>query len=124
MLFYLTVIFCCQLIGELLVVASGLSVPGPVIGMILLFIGLLVRGSIPDDLAPVADSLLTHLSLLFVPAGVGIMLHARLLASELIPITVSLVASTILTIGATGILMAWLGPRNARKQATNNGGDF
>lgn len=123
MLVYLTVIFCCQLIGELLVVASGLSVPGPVIGMLLLFIGLLVSGSIPDDLAPVAESLLTHLSLLFVPAGVGIMLHARLLANELVPITVALVVSTILTIGATGFLMAWLGPRDVTKQATGNRGD-
>jgi holin-like protein len=123
MLFYITLIFFCQLIGEMLVAATDLSVPGPVIGMLLLFTGLLFHGSIPDDLATVADSLLTHLSLLFVPAGVGILLHSRLLANELIPITVSLVVSTILTIGVTGILMAWLGLRFAGNPETADGGN-
>ena len=73
MLFFLTLIFCCQLAGELLVAAAGLAVPGPVIGMLLLFVGLLVHGSVPENLASVGDSLLTHLSLLFIPAGVGIL---------------------------------------------------
>jgi len=123
MLFYLTLIFCCQLIGELLIAASGLPVPGPVVGMALLFIGLLARGSIPDDLGAVADTLLTHLSLLFVPAGVGVMLHARLIGSELVPISVSLVASTILTIAVTGISMAWLGRRSVPKQDNNHRGE-
>ncbi len=123
MLFFLTLIFCCQLVGELLVVATGLAVPGPVIGMLLLFSGLLVHGSVPDDLASVADSLLTHLSLLFVPAGVGILLHARLLADELLPLTVSLVVSTILTIGVTGVFMAWLGRHSAKTPGTIDDGD-
>ncbi len=123
MLFYLTLIFCCQLLGELLTAASGLPVPGPVVGMALLFSGLLVRGSIPDDLHTVADTLLTHLSLLFVPAGVGVMLHARLIGSELVPISVSLVASTVLTIAVTGISMAWLGRRSVPEQDKEHSGE-
>jgi putative effector of murein hydrolase LrgA (UPF0299 family) len=47
MLGYLTLIFCCQLLGELVVTALGLPVPGPVLGMALLFAGLLAYGSIP-----------------------------------------------------------------------------
>ncbi len=113
MLIYLTLIFCCQLIGELLVTATGLPVPGPVVGMVLLFVGLLVHGALPKDLGAVADALITHLSLLFVPAGVGIMVHAQLIGDELLPISVALVASTLLTIAVTGGLMAWLGPREA-----------
>ena len=123
MLFFLTLIFCCQLAGELLVAATGLVIPGPVVGMALLFVGLLLRGSIPPDLSSVADLLLTHLSLLFVPAGVGILLHARLVANELLPITVSLVVSTILTIGVTGLLMAWLGPRFANARDADDAGE-
>ncbi len=114
MLFYLTLIFCCQLIGELFIAASGLPVPGPVVGMALLFIGLMVRGSIPEHLGALADTLLAHLSLLFVPAGVGVMLHARLIGSELVPISVALVVSTILTVAVTGLTMAWLGPHRVR----------
>jgi holin-like protein len=71
----------------------------------------------------VADSLLTHLSLLFVPAGVGVMLHASLIGSELVPISVSLVASTILTIAVTGISMAWLGRRPAPEQDNEHPGE-
>lgn len=110
MLFYLTLIFCCQLAGELFIAATGLPVPGPVIGMALLFVGLLIRGSIPPDLGKVADTLITSLSLLFVPAGVGVMLHARLIGNELLPISAALVGSTLLTIAVTALVMAWLRP--------------
>lgn len=106
MLGYLTLILSCQLTGEAFVVWSGLPVPGPVIGMVLLFTGLVVKGSIPDDLARVGDTLLTHLSLLFVPAGVGVMLHAGMLGAQWVPISVALVASTILTIAVTAAAMA------------------
>lgn len=123
MLFFLTLIFCCQLAGELLVAASGLAVPGPVIGMLLLFVGLLVRGSVPEDLASVGDSLLTHLSLLFIPAGVGILLHARQLVEELLPITVSLILSTILTIAVTGVLMSRLGKQEPQQREHRDGGN-
>ena len=116
MLTYLTLIFVCQLIGELLVLATGLPVPGPVIGMALLFVALLVRGGVPKDLGGVADALVGNLSLLFVPAGVGVMLHVRLIGDELAPITLALVVSTVLAIGVTGALMAWLGPRTGRRR--------
>jgi putative effector of murein hydrolase LrgA (UPF0299 family) len=108
MLGYLSLIFCCQLAGELLVAATGLPLPGPVIGMVILFTGLLAKGSLPQDLAAVGDALLTNLSLLFVPAGVGVMLHGSLLGRDWLPITVALLGSTALTIIVTGMLMARL----------------
>ncbi len=108
MLFYLTLIFCCELIGELVAVLLDLPIPGPVIGMALLFVGLLIRGAAPRPLEQVADGLLRHLSLLFVPAGVGVMMHAELIAHELLPITIALVVSTLLTIAVTALLMSRL----------------
>lgn len=111
MLFHLTLIFVCQLAGELVVATTGLPVPGPVIGMALLFAGLLARGSLPEGLAAAADGLLSHLSLLFVPAGVGVMLHARLIGTELLPISAALVVSTVATIAVTAAAMTWLGKR-------------
>lgn len=113
MLEYLTLIFGCQLAGELIVAATGLPMPGPVCGMALLFAGLVIRGAIPADLARVGDALLGHLSLLFVPAGVGVMLHARLMARDWLPIVAALVLSTGLTIAVTAALMVWLGRRAA-----------
>lgn len=111
MLAYLTLIFACQLVGELLAVATGWPIPGPVIGMALLFAGLLARGNLPAGLGGVADGLLGSLSLLFVPAGVGVMQHVGLIGSELLPISVALVVSTVVAVGVTGVVMAWLSPR-------------
>jgi holin-like protein len=108
MLAYLTVIFACQLLGELLISATGLPVPGPVCGMAILFAGLLVRGSIPADLASVGSALLDNLTLLFIPAGVGVMLHAPLIGRDWLAISVSLVVSTALTIAVTALVMTWL----------------
>lgn len=101
----LTLIFACQLVGELLVGAFGLPVPGPVCGMAILFAGLSARGAIGEELARVGDALLSNLSLLFVPAGVGVMAHAGLLGRDLAPISVALVASTLIGIVVTGLAM-------------------
>lgn len=108
MLGYLTLIFCCQLIGELLATATGLPVPGPVCGMLILLAGLMVHDSIPADLAGVSSGLLDNLSLLFIPAGVGVMLHANLLARDWLPLSVALIVSTGLTIAVTAMTMTWL----------------
>lgn len=112
MLGFFALLLVCQLAGEVLVVASGLPVPGPVAGMVLLFAGLMMRGGIPAGLAEASDGLLAHLSLLFVPAGVGVMLHANLIAAELVPIAVSLIASTVLTIAVTAFVMHLLSRGN------------
>ncbi|MEL6505443.1 MAG: CidA/LrgA family protein [Pseudomonadota bacterium] len=108
MLNYLTLIFCCQLAGETLARSLGLPVPGPVVGMVLLFLFLAIKGHVPDDLGRVGDGLLKHLSLLFVPAGVGVMLHFRLIGDDWLPIALALVVSTVVTIIVTAWLMAKL----------------
>ena len=114
MLNALTLILCCQLVGELVITALPLPVPGPVIGMVLLFTILLVRGSVPDSVGKLADGLLAHLSLLFVPAGVGVMLHFRLLGDDWLPIAVALLVSSVATVIVTALMMSWLGRRTGR----------
>jgi holin-like protein len=100
-----TLLLVYQLIGEVLVLATGLPVPGPVIGMLLLFVTLLARGAAPAWLRDTCQGLLSHLSLLFVPAGVGVLLHFQRLGAEWLPIVVALVASTVITIGVTALVM-------------------
>lgn len=116
MLDFITVVFGCQLAGEVIVATTGLPVPGPVVGMAILLAGLLVRGSVPRDLGLVCDTLLGNLSLLFVPAGVGVMLHARLLAREWLPISVALLASTLAGIAVTGLVMQRLTTAASRRK--------
>ena len=117
MLNYLTLIFACQLAGELAARATHLPVPGPVIGMVILFCFLLARGSVPEKLGETAGFLLNHLSLLFVPAGVGVMLHFSLLGADWLPIGAALIGSTVLTIAVTALTMAWLGRSERNSEA-------
>jgi holin-like protein len=105
---FITLLLLCQLVGEIFVVWSGLPVPGPVVGMALLFTGLVIHGDVAEGLGRVVEGLLSHLSLLFVPAGVGVMLHIAMLREEWLAISVALVLSTILTIAVTGLLMVGL----------------
>ena len=105
---YIALLLSCQLFGEISVVWSGLPVPGPVVGMVLLFVGLVLHGGVTDGLGRLVDGLLSHLSLLFVPAGVGVMLHITMLREEWQAISVALVLSTVLTIAVTGLLMTVL----------------
>lgn len=113
---FIALLLFCQLTGEVFVVSSGLPVPGPVVGMVLLLLGLVLRGSVPQDLGRVVDGLLSHLSLLFVPAGVGVTLHIAMLREEWLAISLALLSSTLLTIAATGWVMAVLIRRVERRR--------
>ena len=104
----LTLLLIYQLIGEVLVLMLDLPIPGPVIGMLLLLVSLLSYGGLLDKVSDGADALLGHLSLLFVPAGVGVMVHFHLLAEQGISIVITLLASTLLTLALTALLLQWL----------------
>ena len=113
MLEYFTLILVCQLIGEFAVTMIDIPFPGPVVGMVLLFLFLLLRGKVPEQLAHVSSALLNNLSLLFVPAGVGVMAHFELLTADIWPLSVALVASTLLTVVVTAVVMVWLNKRSS-----------
>ncbi len=105
----LATLLSCQLAGEVLARALHLPVPGPVIGMALLFAGLLLRGrEAPPALQTSADALLGNLGLLFVPAGVGVVLYLPLLARDWAPLSLGVLAGTLAAIAFTGRLAQWL----------------
>lgn len=116
----ITLLLGCQLLGEVLVRLTGVPIPGPVVGMALLFLGLVIRGLIyrtqaPDSVREGAGAILRHLSLLFVPAGVGVMAHLPRLADEWAPVTAALIVSTLVTIVVTGVIMQALLRRGTRR---------
>ena len=100
-----------QCAGEVASRLLGLPVPGPVVGMLLLFIALRVRKRIPDPIGAAADALAKHLSLLFVPAGVGVMMYFGRLAGEWLPIALALLVSTVAAIAAAALTFAALARR-------------
>ena len=95
----------CQFVGEVLARLLNWPVPGPVLGMMLLFAFLLARGAIPKGLRTASEGLLRYLALLYVPAGVGLMVHFRLIADDWIAILSALVASSVLTIIVTALFL-------------------
>jgi holin-like protein len=105
-----------QCLGEALVRLAGLPIPGPVAGLALLFAVLLLLSEVPNALAAAAEGLARHLSLLFVPAGVGVMAYLGRIADEWLPIVVALFVSTLLAIAATALTFAWLVRRSQRQQ--------
>ena len=106
----LSLILLCQLIGEVAVRALGVPVPGPVVGLVLLLLLLLARDRYPalargplgnDGVESASRGMLANLSLLFIPAGVGVVHKLDLLAEHGIAILVILALSVIVTLLAT-----------------------
>jgi putative effector of murein hydrolase LrgA (UPF0299 family) len=105
----LTWLLACQLAGEVLVRLTDAPVPGPVVGMVLLFALLRVRRTGEDaSVVRAADGLLRHLQLLFVPAGVGIVVYLATIRHDALPIAVALVgswATGLAVVGWTTVLL-------------------
>lgn len=97
-----------QLLGEALVRTLGLPVPGPVLGLALLLPLLAWRPAVLAMVRPTAQTLLQHLSLLFVPAGVGVMLHLNRIGEEALAIGVALVLSTWVGLVVAALTLQWL----------------
>ena len=120
MLAALTWLLLYQLTGEILVHVLDIPVPGPVIGMALLFLTLVIRGyserPIPRALQQTANTLLQHLSLLFVPAGTGVMLYLQLIMDEWLPISVALIISTIGGMTVTALILRALTRQKSEAQ--------
>jgi holin-like protein len=100
-----------QLAGEIIARLTGLPLPGPVLGMVLLVIAMSLRPALARKLGSLVDGLLANLGLLFVPAGVGVSLHLGLLRAEWLPILVALIGSTIAGIVVTALVYDALSPQ-------------
>lgn len=100
-----------QLGGELLARVLGLPIPGPVIGMTFLFLTLLARGQVSHDTRTNVGAFLQHMSLFFVPAGVGVMVHVQRVANEWLPIVVALVVSTFAGMAVAAWVIRAMSPK-------------
>jgi holin-like protein len=103
-----TLILVCQIAGEAFVRGLGLPVPGPVVGMLLLFVLMRLRLPLPPGVAEVSDVLLKYLALLFVPAGVGAVQNLDRLGSEGLRLGVVILLSTVISLAVTALIFASL----------------
>jgi putative effector of murein hydrolase LrgA (UPF0299 family) len=101
----LATLLVCQLAGEIVTRALGLPIAGPVLGMLLLFAYLLVRGGPSPGLERTSLGLLDYLAMLFVPAGVGAVRYLDVLGQHWLAIAIAVVGSTFAAIAVTGWTM-------------------
>ncbi len=105
MLRTLTILIMCQFAGEVVARVAGLTMPGPVLGLLLLLGLLAVRGGPDEAMRSTSTGLLRHLSLLFVPAGVGVITQLDALGRDWLAIGIAIVVSTVLGLGVTALVM-------------------
>lgn len=116
MLETLVVLCGCQWLGEVLAHALHLPVPGPVLGMLILFVGLMWRRAIPAVLQREVPRFLSYLPLFFVPAGVGLINYLPLLRDYFWSLAVVLVLASVLTLLLTAALLKLLWTRQRIRQ--------
>ena len=103
----ITWLLVLQTAGELLARGLRLPLPGPVLGMLLLMLALHAP-AVAASVGAVAEFLLAHLSLLFVPVGVGVMTHLDIFSRYGLRIAVVIVLSTVLGLASTALTLQWL----------------
>ena len=108
MIISLTIILLCQLLGEVIARGFGWPVPGPVLGMVFLLAFLSIRDKVRKQipqfgraLDSTGKGLLAHLSLLFIPASVGVVQRLDVLAAHGVGLVVALIVSTLITLIVT-----------------------
>jgi holin-like protein len=109
-------LFGYQIAGEMICRALSLPVPGAVLGMLLLFLTFCIRKTIPDHLKQTVPGLLGHLSLLFIPAGVGVLLWRKMLQPYALRLVVVVLVSTVLTWVVSALVLHFLQRRRSRSR--------
>lgn len=113
-----------QFAGEAVVTLTDAPVPGPVVGMVLLLVALVVRQPRADaNIHQVADGLLAHLQLFFIPAGVGIIVYLSTLRDHALPIVAAMVVSWLVGLLVVGaVVQRWLRGRPMAEAEPPSGG--
>lgn len=108
MIYAFAALLVFQFLGDVLSHGLHLPLPGPLVGMLLLFFALLLRGKVPAPLATTSGLLLQHLMLMFVPLVAGVMLHFDRVAREWQPFLIASVVSTLVALVVTALTLQWL----------------
>jgi len=116
----LALLLLCQSAGEVLARLLHLPLPGPVLGMLAL-VALLAWPRLRAPAGQAADALLGHLSLLFVPVGVGVMTHLALISQYGGRMLVALLLSTWIGLAVTAVVLQALLPRGPAAPAAPAG---
>lgn len=121
MLYALATLFAFNLLGELLVRATGLPLPGALVGTLMLLIGLLFYKRLPKPLEDTASVLLQNMMLLFIPVIAGVMLEFDHLRREWLPFVLACVGGAAITFAATALTFHYFLQRQRAKEEASTG---
>ncbi len=105
-----------QGMGELISHFLLPTIPGPVLGLVLLLLFLFVQGEVPESMALVSGAFSQHLGLLFVPAATGVVLFLPQLQAHAMAVILALVVSVILTVAVTALVLRIISPSQPDEQ--------
>ena len=108
----LFIIFFFQLLGEAIQKIFEINIPGPVIGLILLLLSFIFFSKkltqskkIIKEISVISNQIINYLSLLFVPIGVGVVMHIDYLGDNLFKIFSIIIIGTLVTLVFTAFVM-------------------
>ncbi|WP_282017482.1 CidA/LrgA family protein [Salegentibacter mishustinae] len=105
MLKALAYIFGFLLLGELITYFFEIPIAGNILGMFLIFIALRLKLIKLQDVKPASDKLIKYLVLFFIPYGVGLMVYFEIIADYWMPISVAVIASTVIILYISAIII-------------------
>jgi holin-like protein len=108
-------LFSCLIIGDVINRLTGLPLPGGVIGLVVLLAILIWRGGPDQELKETSHFLLQNMTVLFIPASVGLITQLPALKQDALPIGVAIVISTVLGMAVTAAIMHWLGAHGSHE---------
>ena len=117
----IALLLVCQLAGEGIHRLTGLPLPGSVIGMVLLLAWLALVPRERLTLTQVTGWLTAHLSIMFVPAAVGVMEEGAILSRYGVGIVVAVAVSTLLTLAVTALVFRAVAGREPEPDDSGEG---
>ena len=104
----LFVLMLFQCLGEVVKIATGVVLPGAVIGLLLLLVMLIARGSVPEWLGTTSTGLIGQLALLLLPPSVGMFFLGAQLSGQWLAVVSAVVIGTVMTVLTSAVVMRWL----------------
>jgi holin-like protein len=109
MLKALAYIFGFLLIGEVITYFFEVPIAGNILGMVLIFVALRLKIVKLKDIKPASDKLIKYLVLFFIPYGVGLMTYFEIIADYWMPISIAVIASTVISLYISAIIIEKFG---------------
>lgn len=118
------IIIGIYLISEFISESLSLPIPGNILGMLLLLVLLLTKVIKLEQIETIANFFLDHLAFFFIPAGVGLMNSAGIIADSWFRLIIVCVITTIIIIAMTGITVQFISRRLSKEEEENEDADF